>query len=149
MFSRKSISETAATLLIFLFIYTGITKYIGHDIFLGSLKSSPILEDFAGFVSFVLPGFEIVLAVLLILPRTRRIGFYTSAVLLTIFTGYLVYIITTAPKLPCSCGGVISALSWKSHVFFNLFFIVLSLIGIRYSKDRPEEGHRSEFMAMS
>jgi hypothetical protein len=37
-------------------------------------------------------------------------------------------------NLPCSCGGIISKLSWKQHIIFNLFFIVLSVIGIRFQK---------------
>ena len=149
MFTRKSISETAAALLIFLFLYTGITKYIGHSIFFGSLKSSPILGNFAGVISFTLPAVEIILAILLIVPKTRRKGFYASAGLLLIFTCYLIYIVTTSTKLPCSCGGVISMLSWKSHIFFNLFFIIVSLIGIKYSKNPSEHSPGPQYMAMS
>jgi hypothetical protein len=36
-----------------------------------------------------------------------------------------------AEHLPCNCGGVLQKMNWRQHLIFNLFFICLSLIGIR------------------
>src|SRR5690606_41617749 len=67
---------------------------------------------------------------LLFIPAFRKIGLYASFILIALFTGYLTYMIVFTPDLPCSCGGVLAALSWKQHIFFNLLFILLSLTGI-------------------
>jgi hypothetical protein len=34
-------------------------------------------------------------------------------------------------KLPCQCGGVISKMSWKEHVVFNAFFIVVNGLALK------------------
>jgi hypothetical protein len=31
-------------------------------------------------------------------------------------------------RIPCSCGGLISSLSWTQHLFFNLFFLLANAI---------------------
>jgi hypothetical protein len=36
--------------------------------------------------------------------------------------------------LPCSCGGIISSLSWRQHIIFNGVFILLAITGIIFSK---------------
>jgi hypothetical protein len=33
-----------------------------------------------------------------------------------------------SPYLPCSCGGLIEALSWRQHIFFNLAVMAISLL---------------------
>jgi len=44
-----------------------------------------------------------------------------------------------APKLPCSCGGVIQKMTWGQHVIFNLFFTLLALVGIWLARKRKDE----------
>ncbi|MGN6801262.1 MAG: MauE/DoxX family redox-associated membrane protein [Ginsengibacter sp.] len=46
------------------------------------------------------------------------------------FTTYLLYMILTKSTLPCSCGGAIQKLSWRQHIFFNTFFILISIVAI-------------------
>jgi hypothetical protein len=137
---KKRTCETIAAGLIFLFIYTGLSKYMDLGRFYFVLYSSPLLGRFARALAIGLPGTEIIMAILLSIPKTRKIGFYSSSVLLLIFTIYLSYMIATSSKLPCSCGGVISKLSWKNHIFFNLFWIVMALIGVKLSG----AGHQKE-----
>jgi len=36
--------------------------------------------------------------------------------------------------LPCTCGGIISKMSWKQHLGFNALFILVGLIGIIKTK---------------
>jgi hypothetical protein len=42
-------------------------------------------------------------------------------------------------NLPCSCGGIISKLSWKQHILFNLFFIMLSITGIKVQRKMNQQ----------
>jgi uncharacterized membrane protein YjjP (DUF1212 family) len=37
-------------------------------------------------------------------------------------------------ELPCSCGGIISLLSWGGHLVFNSVFILLAFAGVMLEK---------------
>ena len=134
MFSAKSIRETIAALLVFLFLYTGLSKYLDYQNFNTVLHRTPLINHYAGFVSVVLPAVELVVTILLIIPASRLIGLYCSLILLSMFTVYLIYMVSSRVDLPCTCGGVISQMSWKQHIIFNVVFVILSAIGIRFQK---------------
>jgi hypothetical protein len=121
-------------LLIFLFAYTGSSKLLDSKGFAAVLSKIPLIGRGAGIVAILLPLAELLIVLLLFFERTRLIGLYASLMLLLVFTVYLVYMVLAVPKLPCSCGGVISSMSWKQHVVFNVVFIVLTVIGIRSTK---------------
>jgi hypothetical protein len=77
-----------------------------------------------------LPLIEIAVSIFLFIPHTRKIGFRLSFILLSLFTTYVFYMIMFVPKLPCSCGGVISSFTWKQHAYFNLSITLLAGIGL-------------------
>ncbi|MEQ8421197.1 MAG: hypothetical protein RIB64_14400, partial [Arenibacter algicola] len=58
------------------------------------------------------------------------IGFYGVLGLMLLFTGYTVAIVFFAPYRPCSCGGVISLLSWEQHLVLNAILLLLALMAI-------------------
>ena len=136
MWTKKSIIETISAILVFLFIYTALSKYIDFQTFTNALHKSPLLSNYAIAVGYLLPALELATVILIIIPKTRLLGFYSALSLLTIFTIYLIYMIKFTPKLPCTCGGVISQLSWTQHIYFNLFFICITLFGISIEKSR-------------
>jgi hypothetical protein len=121
-------------LLIFLFAYTGSSKLLDSKGFAAVLSKIPLIGRGAGIVAILLPLAELLIVLLLLFERTRLMGLYASLVLLSIFTVYLVYMVLAVPKLPCSCGGVISTMSWKQHIVFNAVFIGLAVIGVRNMK---------------
>lgn len=132
---RKTlVIELTSGLLILLFLYTGLSKLFEHDLFVYNLTKSPLLSPFTGFISIALPIAEIVLAGLLLFKRTQLKGLWLSFGLMSLFTVYLTYMVSFHDKLPCSCGGVISKMSWTQHIFFNLFFVLLSWVAIRLTK---------------
>lgn len=131
---NQLIIEIISGLLILLFLYTGLSKLLEHDTFVYNLGKSPLLTPFAGFLSIALPVGEIILAGLLLMKRTQLMGLWLSLGLLGVFTIYLIYMVNFTDHLPCSCGGVIAKMSWKQHIFFNLFFVLLSAIAIRRMK---------------
>jgi hypothetical protein len=71
---------------------------------------------------------------LLFFPRYRLIGLYLTCILMILFTAYIITLFTISPELPCSCGGIIEALSWKGHIIFNSLLILLSFVVIRMQK---------------
>lgn len=49
---------------------------------------------------------------------------------MVLFTAYIAMILTLADYVPCSCGGVLEDMSWEQHLWFNGFFVLLSIAGI-------------------
>jgi hypothetical protein len=125
-----------AIFLIFLFAYTATDKLLNNNAFTTVLKQVPFIAQGAGIIAILLPLAELSIALLLLFETTRLTGLYASLALLSAFTLYLVYMVLFVPHLPCSCGGVISKMSWKQHVVFNVAFAGLTLIGIRSLKQR-------------
>lgn len=130
MMKRKIIIEVMAGLLVLLWVYAALSKLFDHKLFLYQLGKAPIIKSYAGFLSFAIPSIELILSLLLVLPRTRRYGFLGSALLLVSFNAYLVASMISGSRLPCSCGGVISELSWEGHIAFNSFFLLIAIAAI-------------------
>ena len=124
------ISDIISALLLLLFLYASLSKLADYETFRNVLRASPLLQPVAGQIAWLLPVSELVIVMLLFIPRLRLKGLYASFILIILFTLYLIYMIAFTPNLPCNCGGVLKLLSWPQHVFFNLFFILLSLVGI-------------------
>ena len=127
---REYITDVTAYLFLALFIYTATSKLMGVNAFSSVLAKSPIIGSYHLTVAWAIPVVEIAISVLLILSATRKQGLYASFLLMIIFTLYLAYIVYSGNKLPCHCGGVISSMTWKQHIWFNLCFIAIGLLGI-------------------
>ena len=128
---KKRIPDIICGLLILLFAYAAISKLIDRQHFGLVLGKTLLMKHVAGFISFALPVTELIVCALLFVPATRLLGLYTSFGLLTSFTIYLGYMILFAPKLPCSCGGILERMSWTQHLAFNIVFIAFSAIAIK------------------
>lgn len=126
--------KITTAILIILFIYTGLSKLLEHHLFEYQLQKSLILHSISPILSWTLPILEIIVALLLASERFRKIGLYSSLILFAIFIIYLSIMLSFFKKLPCSCGGFISTMSWKQHLLFNIFLSVLSLTSIRLQK---------------
>ncbi len=124
-------------LFILLFTYTSFSKLFELDKFQQVLGVTPLLQHFAGFLAIAVPAAEIIIVILLVVPAYSLYGFMAALFLLSVFTLYLVYMVSFAPHLPCSCGGVIARMSWQQHIFFNLFFIVLGCTGMYIQQRLP------------
>ena len=130
----KNISrEIICNLFIFLFVYTGTSKILDHSIFETNLMRSPLISNYSGFVSWALPVVELITAVLLLLPSFKKIGLLISLALMILFTGYTCYLVFFAANVPCSCGGIIGTMTWVQHLFFNIAFTILAVIGLWWS----------------
>jgi hypothetical protein len=122
--------QIICSLLIILFVYTGLNKLMDHDTFLSQLRQSPFVNWGAYFISYALPIGELILALGLIIKRSRLISLFLSFFLMALFTGYIWIMLTYANDLPCSCGGILAAMSWGTHLVFNAVFTVLTAIAI-------------------
>lgn len=136
MKSQKIIIEICAALLILLFAYTGLSKLMEYEVFKIQLEASPwpLLARSASVVAWALPVTELLLMVLLLIPKTRLLGFWLSLGIMIFFTLYLSILLLSGVKLPCSCGGVIKYMPWKWHLLFNIAFVATAILGIIQTK---------------
>lgn len=116
---------------VFLFVYTAGSKWMDYARFKWVLEDSPLLKSFSTVIAIGLPAGELVIALLLLLPRSRQTGLLYTVIMMGIFTTYIGYMLLTASSLPCSCGGVLRSMSWLQHFFFNLFLFLLALWAYR------------------
>lgn len=124
--NSQALFNPSKFLLILLFTYAGISKLMGHDQFEAQLNQISLLQNFAGFISVFLPILELLIALFLIFDRTLIMGLILSGLLMTAFTIYVGGMLLFRSTLTCSCDGIISSMTWKEHLYFNLFFMFLS-----------------------
>ncbi|PZR29625.1 MAG: hypothetical protein DI535_02635 [Citrobacter freundii] len=134
--TQSIVTEIISALLLILFLYTAVSKLIDHERFEMVLKKSPLLQEVAEPVSWLVPLSELVVSLSLFVPAWRLYGFRLAFGLMSIFTLYIGYMILFTPHLPCSCGGVIRKMSWSQHLIFNIFFTGLAWSGMRLEKKK-------------
>jgi putative oxidoreductase len=140
---RKIIIELISSLLILLFLYASVSKWLAWRTFIGDMNNQPFPNWMTPFLVWTIPTVEVLIAVALIFEKTRVKAFYASLFLMSAFTIYTVAILFHAFRyIPCSCGGVIRKLTWPQHLFFNLFFVGISILGIILKK--RESAHALE-----
>lgn len=127
---NATIVEVIFGLFIFLFVYTAFSKFFDFNNFKAVLGLSPLIGKHASTVAMAIPITELMIAGLLLIPKSRRFGLIFSFLLISIFTIYILYMVMYVPNLPCSCGGVIQHMTWKQHIIFNIAWLVLALTGL-------------------
>lgn len=131
--------EVTNAILIITWLHTGISKLITHVAFYIQMAQSPFFSKYPMFFSYGAPILEIVIALLLIIRRTRLIGFIASFVLMAFFTFYVIYLMIYVPNLPCSCGGVVSWMSWPQHLAFNILLTILAGLAAFVTKRKARQ----------
>jgi hypothetical protein len=136
--SKKTIIEIISGLLIILFLYTALSKLISVNSFRFVMGLSEPLKPYASFLKWAVPITEIIVVILMVIPKTKRLGLYAAAILMFVFTGYVAWMLTFTPKLPCNCGGVIGTMTWPQHLAFNIFFTLLAVVALWLSKTKKQ-----------
>jgi len=136
--------DIIASMLVILFIYTGMNKLIDNNSFAFQLGRSPYMQHLVKFIAIPLPLGELLIAALLIFKRSRLIGLYASLFLMALFTGYVWLMLHKSPYLPCSCGGILQAMSWNAHLLFNAVFTGLSLAGVLLQGNKINNSQKKE-----
>lgn len=128
--TKYYITETICLLFILLFIYASASKLMDFQHFRIQLGQSPLLSAFAEQLAVIVPLFEIIICILLLIPKYKPLGLFASYGIMVMFTAYIFIILNYTSFIPCSCGGVLEKLSWQSHMIFNLAFVFLSVLAI-------------------
>src|SRR5947209_8594176 len=111
--NKVRITEFAASLLILLFSYTALSKWIAYDTFVSQLGKSPFVGNYARVLGLILPALEFIVVLGLVFKKTRLYGFYAAFFLMTLFSAYIYAMLNFSYDLPCSCGGVLAQMNWQ------------------------------------
>ena len=131
MFKKQVTLECISALLILLFLYASLSKFMDFKTFTGEMNNQPLPDSWTPFLVWFIPCTEVALSIALIFERTRLLGLYGSLVLMGLFTIYTsIILLHFFAYVPCSCGGIIKRLTWRQHLAFNLFFVALSISGV-------------------
>jgi len=133
--------EIIAHMLAFLYTYTAVSKWYDWEATRISMTNQVFPEWLSTILLYSLPPAELALAILLVGRRTVGPALWISFGLLTVFTGYISLVLMGVfDRVPCSCGGVVSALGWEEHLFFNLFFLLVNSIALKRRSKRSVAG---------
>lgn len=132
METKGYISQIVTIVLLLLWIPVGLDKLLNFETFKSGILRQPFGDALGYALIYTLPILEIGVVLLLIFRgRPRWVGFGLSSLLMAGFTAYIGTALLGAwEKLPCGCGSVIAWMSWKQHFWFNLFFLVISVVGL-------------------
>src|SRR5260221_2759825 len=122
---KSFLVDSISCFFVLLFLYTATAKMSELHSFREQLLSSPLLENFAGFITWALPIGEVLLCIALLVPAWRMYGLYATLILMVLFTGYVVTIFFMDNQLSCSCGGIMENFFPPKHILFNSACILL------------------------
>jgi methylamine utilization protein MauE len=134
-------------LYILLFTYAAVTKLLDFENFKQQLGQSPLLSAFANQVSWAVPVVELLIVLMLVVPKFRFTGLVAAFILMSMFTVYIYIILNHSVFVPCSCGGILEKLTWGEHLVFNICFVGLAAIAI--GLNISESGCNSAKIVMS
>lgn len=127
---RTTITDIICFLFILLFVYAALSKMQDMEKFKIQIGQSPLLYPYASWIVWIVPVVEITIAIIVAVPSLRLKGLYLSYGLMVMFTAYIIAILNFNGHVPCACGGIISNLTWREHLIFNIVFVLLSITGI-------------------
>ncbi|QHS55900.1 hypothetical protein GWR56_10285 [Mucilaginibacter sp. 14171R-50] len=135
---KNILTHFCITFLFLLFVYTSASKFLDHDKFVFQMQLAPVplMKILAPLFGWLVPSVEMIIAigfaVGFFIPSIKIKSLYASVILLGAFEFYIVLMLLSGSRLPCTCGGIISNMGWKQHLFFNAFFILTSFLSIKY-----------------
>lgn len=138
--SHQLPADVICLLYIILFTYTSMAKLIAYPAARLQWAQSPFITEMAGVLIWLIPAAELLIVVLLAFRKTRLPGLYGALGLMCLFSAYIYAMLHVSYYVPCSCGGVLSAMSWTQHFWFNIVFATLAITGIAWQQ-RPLTWH--------
>lgn len=133
----SAITEIICLLFVLLFIYAAMSKLMDFENFQMQVGQSPLLSAFAWWVSWMIPVIEILIAIGLMLSRYRNFALLGAFSLMLMFTAYIFIILNYSSFVPCSCGGILEKMSWKTHLIFNVVFVLLAFLALLFQHQAP------------
>lgn len=127
---QNTIVLVVSYLYIFLFVYAAMSKLLDFENFQVQLGQSPLFSGYAPVIALLVPLFEFLIVGLLIIPLLRFKGMLLAYIMMTMFTVYIYLILNYSSFIPCSCGGILEKMNWTEHLWFNVIFMLLGILGL-------------------
>jgi len=127
---KRIVVEVVCLLYIVLFVYAAVNKILDFENFRVQLAQSPLLSAFAGWVAWLVPSLEIVIALSLMSAKFRLPGLYAAFSLMVMFSAYIFIMLNYSSFVPCSCGGILEKMGWVEHLWFNVGFVLFAVAAI-------------------
>lgn len=121
-------------LFVLLFVYAAVRKLLDFETFKIQIGDTVLLRAYASGIAWSLIILQLLTVVLLLFERTRRSGLYLSFILMSLFTVYILIILIFSKSIPCACSGIIPAMGWRAHLFFNTTLTFFAFLGILLEK---------------
>lgn len=132
---ERKVSDSCAALLAGLFAYAALSKLFNYEQSQKEMLNQVFPNEIALTLTWLIPTLELLLTVLLLRTANRKLSFSFSLVLLSIFSIYIGVSMTGVfGRIPCSCGGLLGQMSYGVHLVFNVFFILISWLGLLTSQ---------------
>jgi hypothetical protein len=127
--SKKLISNLCSIVLSVFFAYAGIYMLYYKHFFEWQLNDTVFLKNYTGVIVWIVPIFELIISLFLLVPRTRIVGFYLSFFLLLGILSIIFILQHFFERGPCVCIGIFPSLSWLQQNLITIGFIVISITG--------------------
>ncbi|OCX54304.1 hypothetical protein BEL04_08580 [Mucilaginibacter sp. PPCGB 2223] len=129
---KKITDALPIALLVLLYVYASVSKLADTGTFRGQLYNQAFPHEMAALLFYALPATELGTVALLLFSKTERYGLLLSLFLLLAFTDYIALVLGHFfPRVPCSCGGILSHMGWKTHLLFNIGCLAINGYALR------------------
>ncbi|WP_336732726.1 MauE/DoxX family redox-associated membrane protein, partial [Chryseobacterium sp. VD8] len=88
MQKKRIFTEIVVVLLVILFLYTGVSKFVDFKGFTYDLNNQPFPNSLTPLLRWLIPLTEISIVIALLFEKARLIGLYASLFLMSLFTIY-------------------------------------------------------------
>ena len=118
-------------IIILLFAYTATDKLLHYTVTVGQMNQQLLPLWLKPYLPLGIPILELLIALSLAIFSNKLWPWLAAASLMLAFTAYVGIVhFGDFPRVPCSCGGIISSLSWSAHFYLNLSLSMLITVVI-------------------
>lgn len=127
---KKTIPFAVSIFFVILFCYASISKIFDFRNFQSQLGQSPGLAGYEIVVAYGIISLQMIAVILLCLRNSRFLGLWFTSGILSVFAGYIAFILIYSENLPCTCIGLFEKISWKGNLILNIGLIITTVTGI-------------------
>ncbi|MDH6253389.1 ABC-type multidrug transport system permease subunit [Chryseobacterium sp. H1D6B] len=136
---KKTIPFAVSIFFVILFCYASISKILDFRNFQSQLGQSPGLAGYEIVVAYGIISLQMIAVILLCFRTSRFLGLWITFGILSVFAGYVAFILIYNKNLPCTCIGLFEKINWKGNLILNIGLITIALAGIFIAKKRNQK----------
>jgi hypothetical protein len=128
--THKAIILSTSYFFATLFAYAAIAKLFTYEDFRNGINQAPFIGRFSGQVAWAVPAVELFTACALLVSAWRLKALYVSAILMALFTLYIIMLLNQHSLTTCDCGGLLEQLDLNTHLWCNIGLLLLTFVAI-------------------